>query len=77
MVTLRLNAPDDVSGVGQMLISNQADFSGATWEVYAVTRAWALGSNTAVYVRFRDNAGNVSSTYSTSQWKVFLPLIVK
>jgi hypothetical protein len=76
-VTLKLSATDDVSGVGQMLISNQADFVGASWEVYATSRAWTLGSNTAVYVRFRDNAGNVSSTYSTSQWKVFLPLILK
>ena len=74
---MRLNATDDVSDVGQMLISNQPDFAGATWEAYATRRAWTLGSNAAVYVRFRDNAGNVSSTYSTSQWKVFLPLIVK
>jgi len=76
-VTLKLSATDDVSGVGQMLISNQPDFAGATWEDYATSRAWTLGSNTAVYVRFRDNAGNISSTYSTSQWKVFLPLVVK
>ena len=77
MVTLRLNATDDVSSVGQMLISNQPDCAGATWEAYATSRAWAIGSETAVYVRFRDNAGNVSQTYSASQWKVFLPIIVK
>jgi len=76
-VTLKLSASDDVSGVGHMLISNQPDFAGASWEAYVTRRAWTLGSDTAVYVRFRDNAGNVSSTYSTSQWKVFLPLIVK
>ena len=79
-VTLKLSATDDVSGVGQMLISNQPDFAGAIWESYATSRAWALGSNTAVYVRFRDNAGNVSVTYSASRlsnWSVFLPLILK
>ncbi len=77
LVTLRLSATDDVSGVGQMLISNHPDFAGANWEAYATSRAWTLGSNTAVYVRFRDNAGNVSQTYSAGSWKVFLPLIVK
>jgi hypothetical protein len=63
-----------------MLISNQPDFSGAIWESYATSRAWALGSNMVVYVRFRDNAGNVSVTYSASRpsnWSVFLPLILK
>jgi len=76
-VTLKLSATDDVSGVGQMLVSHQPDFAGATWEAYATSRAWTLGSSTTVYVRFRDNAGNISSTYSTSQWKVLLPLIIK
>jgi hypothetical protein len=79
-VTLELSATDDVSGVGQMLISNQPDFAGAIWESYATSRAWALGSNMVVYVRFRDNAGNVSVTYSASRpsnWSVFLPLILK
>ena len=76
-VTLELSATDDLSGVGQMLISNQPDFAGATWESYATSRAWALGSNETVYVQYKDNAGNVSTTYSTSQWKVFLPLIQK
>ena len=76
-VTLNLSATDDVSGVGQMLISNEPDFVGATWEAYATSRAWTLGSSTAVYVRFRDNAGNVSQTYSSGSWKVFLPFIAQ
>jgi hypothetical protein len=65
-VTLELSATDDVSGVGQMLISNQPEFSGATWEHYATSRAWELGGNGIVYVRYRDNAGNVSTTYSST-----------
>jgi len=79
-VTLGLSATDDVSGVGQMLISNQPDFAGATLESYATSRAWALGSNGTVYVRYKDNAGNISTTYSASlpsNWSVFLPLILK
>jgi hypothetical protein len=78
-VTLNLSATDDVSGVGQMLISNQSDFSGAIWESYATSRAWALGSNGTVYVRFRDNAGNVSTTYTATQtntYRIFLPLVI-
>ncbi len=75
-VTLRLSATDDVSGVGQMLISNQPDFAGAAWEAYATSHAWTLGSNTSVYVRFKDNAGNISQTYSAGSWRVFLPLIL-
>ncbi len=79
-VNLILSATDASSGVGQMLISNLSDFSGATWESYATSRAWVLESNRTVYVRYRDNAGNVSITYSASlplNWIVFLPLILK
>jgi hypothetical protein len=65
-VTLGLSATDDVSGVGQMLISNQPDFAGSTWEPYSTSRAWELGANGIVYVRYRDNAGNVSTTYTTT-----------
>jgi hypothetical protein len=76
-VTLGLSATDDVSGVGQMLISNLSDFSGATWESSSISRVWVLGSNRTVYVRYKDNAGNVSITYLASNWSIFLPLIVK
>jgi len=63
-----------------MLISNLPDFAGAVWEAYSTSRAWTLDSNNTVYVQFRDNAGNVSVTYSASRpsnWSVFLPLILK
>jgi hypothetical protein len=79
--TLVLSATDDVSGVGAMLISNRSDFTGASWEPYATSRGWTLDSNKTVYVRYRDNAGNVSQTYSASLpggvWSSFLPLVVK
>jgi hypothetical protein len=64
-VTLHLSATDDVSGVGSMIISNRADFSCAAWVNYATTSAWYVPPGvTTVYVKFRDNAGNVSTTYS-------------
>ena len=64
-VTLSLNATDDVSGVGKMMISNQADFAGAVWENYVTSRVWTRASNTTVYVKFRDNAGNESALKTT------------
>ena len=64
-VNLLLTATDDVSGVGGMLISNNMDFSGANWEVYALEKSWGL-IGTTVYVKYRDNAGNVSLVYSAT-----------
>ena len=67
-VNLILTATDDVSGVGGMLISNNMDFSGANWEAYASQKNLQVPSTgtTTVYVKFRDNAGNVSTTYSAT-----------
>jgi hypothetical protein len=77
-VTLALSATDDVSGVGSMMLSNRADFVGASWQAYATSATWTLDVNNTVYVRFRDNAGNVSQTYSArGQSNLFLPLVVR
>ena len=67
-VTLQLSATDDVSGVGSMLIGNRADFYCAGWENYATSKAWWVpeGATTTVYVKFRDNAGNVSAPVSAT-----------
>jgi hypothetical protein len=65
-VTLNLSATDDVSGVGAMMLSNRADFSGATWEPYTTTRSWTSSTGNTVYARYKDNAGNISVTYSAS-----------
>lgn len=49
--------------VAEMQLSNEAAFTGATWQAYTPTLAWTLstgdGSKT-VYAKFRDAAGNVS-----------------
>lgn len=62
-VSLRLNAQDDVSGVKDMLISNTTNFTCADWLPFAATQTWSVptGAATTVYVKFRDNAGNISA----------------
>jgi len=65
LVGLLLSATDDVSGVGEMLISNDADFADAQWEAYATEKNWFIKEMgiTTVYVKFRDRAGNESLVY--------------
>ncbi|MBE3066180.1 MAG: hypothetical protein IMZ73_01950, partial [Chloroflexi bacterium] len=67
-VNLLLTATDGASGVGGMLISNNMDFSGANWEAYASQKNWQVPSTGTirVFVKFRDNAGNVSPVYSAT-----------
>jgi hypothetical protein len=52
-----------VSGVASMQVSASPSFC-TDWQHYQTTAAWT-GTGTA-YARFRDNAGNVSATYSTA-----------
>jgi parallel beta-helix repeat protein len=66
-VTLTLSATDATSGMYQMMTSDSADFSGASWESYSATKSWILpeGDGTkTVYAKYKDSAGLVSSTYS-------------
>ena len=65
-VQLDLSAIDEVSGVGQMMISNQADFPGGVWEPFNTQKDWEMTGST-VYVKFMDNAGNISEVYSASK----------
>jgi hypothetical protein len=62
-VTLTLGATD----AAQMMISNDASFTGGAWETYATSKAWTLtaGNGTkTVYAKFRDSALNASTTVS-------------
>jgi hypothetical protein len=66
-VQLNLTATDDASGVGHLLVSSKADFAGAQWVGWSATQSiidWIapLHATTAVYVKFADNAGNISPT---------------
>ncbi len=67
-VTLHLAAQDDVSGVSQMLIDNAPDFACATWQPFAAAKSWYVqtGRLITVYVKYKDNAGNVSNAFSDS-----------
>jgi len=50
-----------------MLIGNESSFSGMSWEPYATSRVWSVPAGDAVktvYIRFKDNSGNISSIYS-------------
>lgn len=67
IVTLTLSANDSSSI--QMAISNNSDFSGASWENYSTSKLWLLtGDNgtKTVYAKFKDTSNNVSSIVSDS-----------
>jgi hypothetical protein len=74
---LALTASDDVSGVGTMRLSSRQDFAGASWEPYHTSRSWSFGQDSAVYLQFRDNAGNVSPPLKIAFWRLFAPLMVE
>lgn len=66
-VTLTLSASDALSGMADMIISENSNFSGAVWEAYNTSKNFTLtggGGTKTVYVKFRDEAGNESSTVS-------------
>ena len=65
-VTLTTSATDATSGVAQMQLSNDG-ISYDPWESYAGTKSWTLSSGDGlktVYVKYKDNAGNVSTPYT-------------
>jgi len=66
LVGLSLSATDDMSGVGEMLISNDVSFGDVQWEAYTTEKNWWVpeAGTTTVYVKFRDRAGNGSVVYS-------------
>ncbi len=65
-VSLSLSASDGGSGVYQMRFSND-NSSWSAWEAYGTSKSWTLTSGDGtktVYVQYRDNALNVSSSFS-------------
>ena len=59
-VTLALSA----IGATEMLISNDAGFTGASWETYTTSKPWVLTSGDGVktvYAKFRNATGDMSS----------------
>jgi hypothetical protein len=76
---------NEVSGDVEMRISNDADFTGASWEPYVQEKPWMLGSGDTdlryVFIQFRDGAGNESmiiyDTILLDLDETYLPLIVR
>jgi len=63
-VELSIEAQDDY-GVAQMNISNSNSFSDSGWTTYSESYTWTLPSGEGyktVYVKFKDGAGNTSSS---------------
>jgi hypothetical protein len=77
---LLLPPADSASGVTQMMISNRADLKGGVWEPYATTKTWTLdwtSSLPAVFVKYRDAAGNESAVAAATIHlnQLFLPVV--
>ncbi len=52
-----------------MMIWNNSDFVGATWEPYTAKKAWALPKSDeprTIYAKFKDAAGNISDAVSAT-----------
>ncbi|WP_448517927.1 hypothetical protein [Rhodoflexus sp.] len=66
-----VNLKVSAEGAKYMMISNTSNFFNARWEVYRTDiKNWKLGSpgddgDKGIFVRFRDEAGNVSDVVST------------
>lgn len=65
-VLLSLSASESTgASVTQMMLSNAADFTGASWEPFAATKAWKLAASSPVYVKFRTASDGVESPVYT------------
>jgi len=56
-----------VTDATYMMIGNDATFTDGIWETYTLSKKWSLTGNNGskvLYVKFKDNAGNISSTVS-------------
>lgn len=65
-VTLTISATDNRGSVTEMIISEDPSFTGASYVPFATSKAFVLSSsqgNKTVYIRFKDDLGNISSAY--------------
>lgn len=73
-MTLGLEAWDDLSGVGTMrLAEEEAGLPLAPWAAY--TSTLVVPRTEAVYVQFRDRAGNISAPAMAGRYRLYLPLV--
>jgi len=73
-VTLTLGATDTESGVGEMMVSNSSDFSGAQWQRYQTSLPWTLSAGTGTTYVLVQNPNSspttVNITYMTPKGPV-------
>jgi hypothetical protein len=66
--TVYLGSEDNLSGVTDLRISADPDFTDAAWQPYTTTLTWPISltaqSEGSLYVQYRDLAGNASEVYS-------------
>ena len=68
-VNLTLTGSDNLSGVSSMMISEDSNFTSSSWEPFSTTKAFILSSvdgTKNIYMKLKDNAGNISSIYEDS-----------
>jgi len=66
-VTLDLSATDDYSGVDEMMVGNNSEFTDCVWEEYSTSKEWTLDSQQGehtVYVKYKDGSGKISDVYN-------------
>ncbi len=68
-VTLTVTATDTLSSITNMMISENSDFTGASWTSYQLNPSFTLSNPDGlktVYVKFEDSFTNISETYSAN-----------
>lgn len=59
-VVLNINLQDDLSGVSEMLVATESNLATAKWEAYSTFKTISAEPGDAIYVYYRDAAGNES-----------------
>ncbi len=83
-----LLGPGVDSGIAGMMISNNPGFKSAVWLRYATVKDWILAGDRGlnyVYIKFRDDFGNISDTFSAAIYlntgpgveEIFLPIVIR
>ncbi|MBL7070539.1 MAG: hypothetical protein ISS27_03610, partial [Candidatus Omnitrophica bacterium] len=67
IVTLNISGQDEITNITESMLSNDGVFDTETWEPYtSLRRNWALAAIDGmrrVYVRIKDEAGNISESF--------------
>ena len=67
-VSVELDIFDDTSGIQEMMVSNDEEFEGASWESFRISFDWTLAEGDGekiIFVRVRDQSGLVGNLWGT------------